>query len=199
MYAASVESLENGRVLRHRLLREGTALCYCDVLALWAAQADFRSFFIELLSEVPYSAYRWETPAVSHESIHRQFEFVLLDSPGLSRDAEPETFARHFSSNKSNAEVVVFQNLGKDATLVVPCPLSQAATYAHLAVFMRTAPDSQKHALWRTVGETVKQDITQQPLWLSTAGAGVAWLHVRLDSRPKYYGFQACKKLDEPS
>ena len=26
-----------------------------------------------------------------------------------------------------------------------------------------------------------------RPIWLSTAGHGVAWLHVRLDSRPKYY------------
>ena len=26
------------------------------------------------------------------------------------------------------------------------------------------------------------------PVWLSTAGAGVSWLHVRLGDRPKYYG-----------
>ena len=45
-----------------------------------------------------------------------------------------------------------------------------------------------QHALWRTVGEAVSERITDRPLWLSTAGGGVAWLHVRLDSRPKYYG-----------
>lgn len=28
------------------------------------------------------------------------------------------------------------------------------------------------------------------PFWLSTAGMGVSWLHVRLDERPKYYRFQ---------
>jgi hypothetical protein len=27
------------------------------------------------------------------------------------------------------------------------------------------------------------------PIWLSTAGDGIAWLHVRLDSRPKYYSY----------
>ena len=26
-----------------------------------------------------------------------------------------------------------------------------------------------------------------RPLWLNTSGAAVAWLHVRLDSSPKYY------------
>ena len=25
------------------------------------------------------------------------------------------------------------------------------------------------------------------PVWLSTAGGGVDWLHMRLDERPKYY------------
>ncbi len=35
--------------------------------------------------------------------------------------------------------------------------------------------------------------IGHTPLWLSTAGGGVAWLHVRLDSRPKYYGYSPYK------
>jgi hypothetical protein len=28
------------------------------------------------------------------------------------------------------------------------------------------------------------------PVWVSTAGMGVSWLHVRLDNRPKYYGYK---------
>ena len=31
-------------------------------------------------------------------------------------------------------------------------------------------------------------------LWLSTAGLGVYWLHLRLDTRPKYYSFQPYRK-----
>ena len=31
--------------------------------------------------------------------------------------------------------------------------------------------------------------------WLSTAGMGVYWLHVRVDSRPKYYRYQGYKTL----
>jgi hypothetical protein len=54
---------------------------------------------------------------------------------------------------------------------------------------MRTAPGAQKHALWRAVGEAMQRRISQKPVWLSTAGMGVAWLHVRLDDRPKYYGY----------
>ena len=28
------------------------------------------------------------------------------------------------------------------------------------------------------------------PVWMSTSGAGVSWLHIRLDSRPKYYQYR---------
>jgi len=31
--------------------------------------------------------------------------------------------------------------------------------------------------------------IGDRVVWLSTAGAGVPWLHVRLDDRPKYYHY----------
>lgn len=35
-----------------------------------------------------------------------------------------------------------------------------------------------------------KKDV---PIWLSTSGLGVYWLHVRLDTRPKYYNHDEYK------
>jgi hypothetical protein len=54
---------------------------------------------------------------------------------------------------------------------------------------MRQAPEQQKHALWKLVGAAMQHRLGIKPVWLSTAGAGVSWLHVRLDDRPKYYGY----------
>ncbi len=73
--------------------------------------------------------------------------------------------------------------------MVVPCPVAEASAYRHLAAFVRLAPESQRHALWQSVAEAMTRRIGAKPVWLSTAGAGVSWLHVRLDDRPKYYGF----------
>jgi protoheme ferro-lyase len=42
------------------------------------------------------------------------------------------------------------------------------------------------HEIWRLVAEAVEARLGSAPMWLSTAGLGVHWLHVRLDSRPKY-------------
>lgn len=73
--------------------------------------------------------------------------------------------------------------------MVVHCPKAPADAYAHLAVFVRHGPSAQIHALWASIGPAVRQRLDERPLWLSTAGSGVAWLHLRLDSRPKYCAY----------
>ena len=75
--------------------------------------------------------------------------------------------------------------------LVVPVPLDANTDYAHLASFVRSATAPQQGAFWQAVGEAVRDSLSAQRLWLSTSGLGVYWLHVRLDSRPKYYTCQA--------
>ena len=116
-----------------------------------------------------------------------------MDSPGLAATPDPISFATQFAAKKSAESVVVFPNLGNDALLVVPCPIAPAGAYGHLAAFVRKAPELQRHALWRAVGEALTERLGREPIWLSTAGAGVAWLHVRLDARPKYYGYPPYK------
>jgi hypothetical protein len=193
MFDSIVEILTHGRVHKHVVTRNAQPLKYADALTLWQNDEDFRSFFIAILSDTPFSAYRWETPAVTTDLANRQFEFVLLDSPEIAVTANATAFAEHFTTSDSNDGIVVFPNLGKDATLVVPSPHGPEPAYGHLAAFIRNAPDAQKHALWRIVGQTMQEQISDQPLWLSTAGGGVSWLHVRLDSWPKYYGFEQYK------
>lgn len=196
MFESTHEVLSGGRVHRHSVLSGGKPLRYADAQDLWQRDAAFRSFFIAILSDSPFSVYRWETPPITRDLASRPFEFVLLDSPGLAYTPDTRSFAGFFTVDDSNHGVVVFHNLGGDALLVVPSPRAPDSAYGHLAAFVRGAPEAQKHAFWRTVGETVEQQISDRPMWVSTAGGGVSWLHVRLDSRPKYYGFQPYRKLE---
>jgi len=161
---------------------------YAEVLRLWRDDEDFRAFFLALLADAPFAAYRWETPPVTAATAGRPFEFVLLDSPTLARRPDPDAFAEHFRTPAGKRGVVEFPNLGRDAVLVVPCPAGPPSAYGHLAAFVRQAPEAQRHALWQLVGEAMRRRLDDRPVWLSTAGAGVSWLHVRLDDRPKYYG-----------
>lgn len=82
-----------------------------------------------------------------------------------------------------------FPNLSGDGLMIVPCPTIEEDIYGHLASVLRHAPEDQIIALWKEVGARARQSLNDRPKWLNTAGGGVAWLHVRLDSRPKYYHY----------
>ncbi|HYV39909.1 MAG TPA: hypothetical protein VE988_29750 [Gemmataceae bacterium] len=188
MWTSRSEQLANGRVIKVAIDLDSAAVSYGEVFHRWQNDAGFRSFFMGILATSPFSSFRWETPPIASATANRPFEFVLLDSPGLASNPDAHAFAEHFSRVPEKG-VVEFPNLGKDAIMVVPCPLGNLAAYGHIGAFVRQAPESQRHALWELVGAAMQRRLGTQPVWLSTAGAGVSWLHVRLDDRPKYYGY----------
>ena len=188
MYSADVTQLDEGRVLRFGLLSDGEPLSWSDVMHRWQTDQSFRGFFISVLADAPFSAYFWEAPPVTRTSIDRQFEFVLVDSQSLAGvRTDEQAFANQFASAQSGESVTEFANLGGDATLVVPCPREQMSAYSQISTFARQAPDDQQHQLWSMVGATLERQLSAQPIWLNTSGLGIYWLHIRLDSSPKYY------------
>ncbi len=188
MYSSQVEQLHEGRVLRFRLLFDDRPLTWSDVVARWQNDESFLCFFVSILVDAPFPAYFWETPPVTSATFNQEFEFVLVDSQQLAGvAADQRAFANHFAAAQSGASVIEFSNLSGDATLVVPCPCGSLSAYAQLSTFARGAPDDQQHQLWTQVGTVLERRLGAQPVWLSTSGLGVYWLHIRLDSAPKYY------------
>lgn len=184
---AEVELLAGGGIQRVVLLSGKRPFTYKDIIHKWQSDNAFRDFFIGLLAQAPFAAYFWETPPITQSTLERPFESVLVDAPQLANvSAERHAFANYFH----NESVVDFPNLSGDAHLVVPCPQSSADAFAHLATFSRSAPPAQQHQFWQRVGTAVSNQLGERPLWVSTSGLGVHWLHVRLDSRPKYYTFR---------
>ena len=190
MWTSRNEQLPHSQGIKLTVELAASPLSYAEAIRRWRTDADFRSFFIELLANAPFPAFRWETPPITYGNVGRPFEFVVLNSPGLENEPDVEAFQEHFIGSAASRGVVSFSNLGKDAILVVPCPIGPPAGYAHLAAFVRQAPMEQRHALWEVVGDAVERRLGAVPVWVSTAGMGVSWLHVRLDDRPKYYGYK---------
>jgi len=183
------EQEDGGRVQRYCVMSGTAPLPVGDAITGWCEDEAFRQFFVTRLARCPFRAFFWEMPAVRSDRLDAPFEFVLVDSPALARiTADAEPFARQFS--RARGEVAVFSNLSGDATLIAPCPAGVTGSCGHLARFSREADDRLNSLFWRSIGVAVHERLSDAPLWISTSGLGVHWMHVRLDTCPKYYTYQ---------
>lgn len=196
MFNHEMTVLENGRIHHYRLLQNSAILPYAEVIQLWQSDEDFVTFFIQLLADCPFAAFRWETPAITSATQDQDFQFVLLKDEWLGRcQPDARSFANQLAHCDEANPVATFSNLGGDAIMVVPAGLVDDAAYTEIASFSRQAPLAQQKRLWQAVGRAMRKRVDKEPVWLSCAGSGVAWLHVRLDSRPKYYGYAPFRRF----
>jgi hypothetical protein len=169
-------------------------MSYQSVLDSWRDDSSFRRFHNSVVVDSDFAGLRWETPALTNDTVSQPYEFVLVSAPNFcKRRTDAVTFSKKFA-DANGANVLTFPSLGGDATLIVPTPEDDISFYGHLAAFVRGAPESQIDQIWKVIGEAVLAQISDKPIWLSTAGGGVAWLHVRIDSSPKYYHYAPFKK-----
>lgn len=177
----------DSRTVRVTLSGE-SPLAVSEVLRLWSSDELFRRFFTKSVIDSGFESFFWEVPPMTLATLEKPFEFVVVEGGSLAKlRADPQPFSDHFSHDPSRS-VLCFPNLGGDATLIVPVPItSDHSAYTHLGKFLRTAPQQQIDLFWNIVGTATAERISTSPIWLSTAGMGVSWLHLRIDSRPKYY------------
>lgn len=194
MWKTKLQILAPNQVLQYKILQDGKIMSFAEVIHHWKNTTIFRTFYNGILADSPFEAFFWEVLPVTKNDLQQDFEFVLVNSNTLTRlQANKRPFQEHFD-RFPNEEVISFPNLSGDAQLVVPTPQTKLQNYAHLANVVRNAPDSQIDELWKMIGNEYEKALQQRPKWLSTAGLGVLWLHIRIDSRPKYYRFRAYKQ-----
>lgn len=180
--AAQIEGAAGSRV--HRITEDGRPLTRGGLLARLSDEPDARRWLTAHLAAQPEAAFFFELPPLTAKTLEAPAELAIVDAPALARaSADPSAFEAELGA----ADVAAFGNLSGDAFLIVPAERGPRAAYGHLAAFVRGAPPAQQDALWARVAKEAQARIATAPLWLSTAGMGVPWLHVRLDARPKYY------------
>jgi hypothetical protein len=180
--------VERGRTVR--LYTDDEPLTMRDVLAGWRIDETFRDLFTAELAASPYRAFFWEMPAVSHAVLANPFECAVIGSEALAgMRADDSDFAEYLISAADS--VASFPNLGGDALLIAPSKISGADCYAHFAAFLRDGPREQQHALFQRLAKKTENLLNAgHRFWISTSGLGVPWVHVRLDSYPKYYQYR---------
>jgi len=178
---------------KYLLLASRRPLSFGRLFTMLETDTGFADWYSGVLAGCGYSAVYWEFPPIRRDSLDDHVEFVLLDAPALDRlGPNHRPFSRSLQAAPDDS-VVSFPNLGGDALLIVPRPVSEDSQYAHLLAFLRNAPRPQVRKLWQATGASMLARVGDEPIWLNTAGLGVMWLHVRLDSRPKYYSHMPYK------
>jgi len=187
----STQERINPNIIRYTFSTHNTPISNSEIITLLKTSVDFIQFFIDTLKDAPFDAFFWEVKPINKETLKDSFEFVLVKSSRL-KDLKPDNsrFLKYFQKDE---QAVTFSNLRGDANLIVPTPTAEMHCYPHLAAFIHHALLEQQIALWKLVATTFETLISDTPKWLSTAGLGVSWLHIRIDSRPKYYRYQSYK------
>lgn len=154
----------------------------------------------KVITDTPYPGVFFETKGVTSKNANQKtFEFTIIDGEHLANFAEPhadpEAFRQHLACS-DNEYACQFFNLGGDAILVSPKktnPTKEDKVYSHLAAFLQGAPEEQVLQVWQKVAavydEILQTRESNKPVWFSTAGEGVFWLHFRFDDKPKYYHY----------
>jgi hypothetical protein len=170
------------------LATDGRALTVAETIAGLRDDEAFRAFFVAELAATAYPAFFWEMPPVERATLSNSFECAVIRGDALLRMRADDTdFASHFKAD--SAPVTSFPNLGGDALLIAPRRMSDADCYGHIATFARAAPAQQQHALFHLLALKTEErlEVGGNRFWISTSGLGVPWVHMRLDSYPKYY------------
>ncbi len=192
MWIAHQQDIERPAGAKIAIVGAGGPCSFAETIANWRDSEAFRDFFIAGLAALPFAAFFWEMPPLRRGQSDLPYEYAALRGDELARrPANPDAFSEYLEGGDPANTIVSFRNLGGDALLVAPKPMAAPDAYGHIGAFVRLAPPRQRHRLFQTLADAILRMLkdTEGPIWISTSGLGVPWVHVRLDTHPKYYSY----------
>jgi len=89
--------------------------------------------------------------------------------------------------HKVKPDVIDFLNKSKDTLLIIPTPVENK-NFATIKDFVDNASPEHQQTFWKKVAKILKSNMKDNTqLWVSTHGLGVAYFHLRVSIKPKYY------------
>ena len=135
-------------------------------------------------SHIKYRFFYETSPYVNYWST---YEEKLIENHQLKAMIQnTDAFKQHIKESNDNY-VTSFLNLSKSSMLVIPMP-NKGKVYTTLKDFMDNAPEKQQQKFWNIVAvKAIEMNEQFGKVWISTHGLGVPYLHIRIDTSPKYY------------
>tara|TARA_Y100001970_G_scaffold225915_1_gene279149 strand:- start:791 stop:1933 length:1143 start_codon:yes stop_codon:yes gene_type:complete len=167
-------------------------LSWKDVLRIWDT-----GYVLEYPKHIKTQFY-WRTSPINKDaSSICKMEFAPVTT--LNETYNCDAFSEYFTKKTQPYMVVSFPNISKDTQLIVPKSTNKKQKFTYIKDFIDTATKEQQHQLWKTVAKEIRKSLqNNDTLWINTHGHGVPCLHIRLDTKPKYYGTSKLYKQIEP-
>lgn len=112
----------------------------------------------------------------------------------LNVKSDSSAFDKYIKRSK-NKYATSFYNLSGDTLLVIPMPRKNK-NFSNLNEFMKNASPLHIKKFWEYVYSEIQKLLPKEKeLWVSTHGLGVPYLHLRISTKPKYYGSSKLKNM----
>lgn len=145
--------------------------------------------FINILKNDSFESYYFESPNIN--SLETPLEFVLTKSNTLhKRNVDFRPYKEYMKRKPRNRYSLSFDNLSGDTRLVIPYHKNSNTEYGHIKDYVTHASDEEINDILFRLKEELSKYKIHKKIFLSTHGDGVAWLHFRIESFPKYYNYK---------
>ena len=162
----------------------------------------FVKFFTNILLNIPFSAFYFETPPLTINSKNPFYISITKTSFSITRSNHKnfkilDKFQNNEILNKSKIakknSSLAFSSPYNDGILIIPNPyytnfIAKRQKFVHFKKFLEYANWNEIIYFWKLVSITSKLLLeNNDEIWLSTHGHGVSYFHFRIYNNPKYY------------
>lgn len=136
-----------------------------------------------IMEEKDYEYFYETSSYINDKSIYKE-KFIKTNN--LPKTQDYKLFNEYIIKSK-NKYATSFYNLSKSTKLVIPMPRKNK-NFSTLNNFCKNASKTHQQQFWKLVSnEIVKYKKNNKKVFISTHGLGVPYLHIRIESNPKYY------------
>jgi hypothetical protein len=136
----------------------------------------------------------YETSPITKD-MKEKYQALFIECDSLEQiDEDYSSFNQHIEKAEDQ-NVTSFYNLSKSAYLIIPIPRKNKQ-FTTIKDFIDNASERQQKNFWKEVAKSIVMMLEKHDkVWVSTHGLGVPYLHIRIDTNPKYYQSKIFKKM----
>tara|TARA_B110000037_G_scaffold222400_1_gene297039 strand:- start:1378 stop:1863 length:486 start_codon:yes stop_codon:yes gene_type:complete len=128
----------------------------------------------------------YETSFIS-SNYEEEYKEKFIESDLFDNIKQNYKLFKKYIIKSKNKYVITFLNLSKTSLLIIPYP-KQNKKFTTLKHFIDNSTKLQQKKFWKKVSNSIKKMLKiYKKVWVSTHGTGVPYLHIRIDTIPKYY------------